>query len=75
MSFTDEIQAMMPDLINGKTHQQLEEELVALDKKMGCHFVDGVKLPFEVVPSNLEALQTFEVRDDDVFVLTYPRSG
>ena len=75
MSFTEQIRAMMPDLINGKTHQQLEDELVVRHKMMGCHVVDGMKLPFEVVPSNLEALQTFEVRDDDVFVLTYPRSG
>ncbi|XP_022098282.1 uncharacterized protein LOC110983374 [Acanthaster planci] len=75
MSFGEQIQAMMPDLINGKTHQQLEEELVAREKMMGNHVVDGVKLPFQAVKSNLEALQTFEVRDDDVFVVTYPRSG
>ncbi|XP_022098306.1 sulfotransferase family cytosolic 1B member 1-like [Acanthaster planci] len=75
MDVTEQIQAMMPDLINGKTHRQLEEELVTYDRSIGCHVVDGVKFPFYVPRSNLEALKTFEVRDNDVFVITYPKSG
>ncbi|XP_022098338.1 sulfotransferase 1C2A-like [Acanthaster planci] len=75
MSLTEQIQAMMPDLIGGKTHQQVEKEWAAHEKLMGCHVVDGVKFPFYVPQSNLEALKTFEVRDDDVFVITCPRSG
>lgn len=26
-------------------------------------------------PENLEALQTFEVKDDDIFCVTYPKAG
>ncbi|XP_038071143.1 sulfotransferase family cytosolic 1B member 1-like [Patiria miniata] len=75
MSITEQIQALMPDLVNGKTLQQLEEELAATDKQMGCHVVNGRKFPGFIPQSNLEALRTFEVRDDDVYVFTYPRSG
>ncbi|XP_038070691.1 sulfotransferase 1C2-like [Patiria miniata] len=75
MSFAEQIQAMMPDLVNGKTHQPVEEKLAALDRKLGSHVVNGIKFPASVQPSNLEALKTFEVRDDDVYVFTYPRSG
>ncbi|XP_038070698.1 sulfotransferase family cytosolic 1B member 1-like [Patiria miniata] len=75
MSVAEQIQALMPDLINGKTHQQLEEELAERDKQTGCHVVNGIKFPFFASRSNLEALKTFEVRDDDVYVFTYPRSG
>ncbi|XP_038071227.1 uncharacterized protein LOC119740097 [Patiria miniata] len=75
MSVAERIQALMPDLINGKTHQQLEEELAVSDKQTGCHVVNGTKFPWTISRSNLEALRTFEVRNDDVYVFTYPRSG
>ncbi|XP_038071326.1 sulfotransferase 1C2-like [Patiria miniata] len=75
MSVAEQIQALMPDLINGKRHQQLEEELAESDQRTGRHVVNGIKFPFHVTRSNLEAMKTFEVRDDDVFVFSYPRSG
>ena len=75
MAHRDQIRALMPDLINGKTHQQLREEMVARDEGLGVHYVDGVKLPWVVPKSNLDVLKSFEVRDNDVFVVSFPRSG
>ena len=71
----DQIKAMLPSLINGKTHEQLEQEEERAVVNGLFHFVNGIKLPWIVQRSNLEALKTFEVRDDDVYVVTFPRSG
>ena len=75
MANDDQMKALLPELINGKTHEQLMDEIAAADKKIGSHFIDGIKFPWIVPKSNLDALKTFEVRDDDVFVISYPRSG
>ena len=75
MARYDQIKALLPTLINGKTHDQLLKKLAASDEKVGSHNYDGIKFPWLVPRSNLEALKTFEVRDDDIFVVTFPRSG
>ncbi|XP_077998866.1 sulfotransferase 6B1-like [Glandiceps talaboti] len=43
---------------------------------MECFRYDGVPIPAKVTnASNIDALKTFEVRDDDVWVVSYPRTG
>ena len=36
---------------------------------------EGVWLPKDVLRSTMEELKTFHIRDDDVFVVTLPKSG
>ena len=72
---TEQVDAIFPPLINGKTRQELAESIAASDKANFMHFVDGVKFPPQVRPSTLQALKTFQVREDDVYLFTFPRSG
>ena len=37
--------------------------------------IDGIHVSWTTPPSTLEAMKTFEVRDDDIFIITYPKSG
>ncbi|XP_071949953.1 sulfotransferase 1E1-like [Antedon mediterranea] len=41
----------------------------------GLHVYDGVPYPWFVHASTLEAMKTFEVRNDDVYVISFPKSG
>ncbi|XP_071488933.1 sulfotransferase 1A1-like [Diadema antillarum] len=41
----------------------------------GQHVYDGICYANAVLDSSIEALQTFEVRPDDVWVVTYPKAG
>ena len=75
MANDDRIKALLPELISGKTHEQLMDENAAADKVNGTHVIDGVRFPWIVQPTTFEALKTFEVRDDDVLIMSYPRSG
>ncbi|XP_030853181.1 sulfotransferase family cytosolic 1B member 1-like [Strongylocentrotus purpuratus] len=40
-----------------------------------AHEYKGIMYPGEVLPSSIDAMETFEVRPDDVFVVTFPKSG
>ncbi|XP_071499182.1 sulfotransferase 1A1-like [Diadema antillarum] len=42
---------------------------------LGMHLYKGILLPNVVLDSSVEALQTFEVRPDDIWLCTYPKSG
>ena len=37
--------------------------------------IDGIHVAWVTPPSTLEAMKTFEVREDDIFIVTYPKSG
>ncbi|XP_078000252.1 sulfotransferase 1E1-like isoform X2 [Glandiceps talaboti] len=39
------------------------------------HTYDGVSFPWMVAKSSLEALKTFEVRPDDIWIVSFPKSG
>ncbi|XP_072176596.1 sulfotransferase 1A1-like [Diadema setosum] len=41
----------------------------------GVHIYKGTVLPNNVLDSSIEAMQTFEVRPDDIWLCTYPKSG
>ncbi|XP_071499180.1 sulfotransferase 1C2-like [Diadema antillarum] len=41
----------------------------------GVHMYKGIVLPNVVLDSSIEAMQTFEVRSDDIWLCTYPKSG
>ncbi|XP_071493687.1 sulfotransferase 1A1-like [Diadema antillarum] len=41
----------------------------------GVHKYDGIKYSNVVLDSSIEALRTFNVRPDDTWVVTYPKSG
>lgn len=43
--------------------------------KEGWHKYKGYSFMALQPRENLEALQTFEVRDEDVYCVTYPKSG
>ncbi|XP_022110090.1 amine sulfotransferase-like [Acanthaster planci] len=54
----------------GMTPEKMKEMMAA------THEYKGVIYPKLMVPrENLEAMETFKVRDDDIFILTYPKCG
>ncbi|XP_072050084.1 sulfotransferase 1B1-like [Amphiura filiformis] len=41
----------------------------------GLHVYDGITFPRIVKASSLDAMKTWQVREDDIFIVTYPKSG
>ncbi|XP_041475933.1 sulfotransferase family cytosolic 1B member 1-like [Lytechinus variegatus] len=41
----------------------------------GSFYYDGIKFNALVIPSSIEAMKTFDVRDDDIWINTYAKSG
>ncbi|KAJ8031414.1 hypothetical protein HOLleu_24598 [Holothuria leucospilota] len=57
-------------------HPDVEsKEDIELWHQEGWHKYKGYTFMALQLRENLEALQTFEVRDDDVYRVTYPKSG
>ncbi|XP_781492.3 sulfotransferase 1A1 [Strongylocentrotus purpuratus] len=53
----------------------MESNIDELPLIMGNHVHKGIRYPNSVLPSTIDAMETFEVRPDDIFVNTYPKSG
>ena len=50
--------------------------LLAMRGDLGPEVVhDGVIFPWVVSPRAVQAAKDYDVRDDDVFITTYPKSG
>ncbi|CAH1242269.1 SULT1C4 [Branchiostoma lanceolatum] len=45
------------------------------DDRVQYYRYKGIPLPSHLVPEDMDAIQDFAVRDDDVFIVTYPKSG
>ena len=41
----------------------------------GQHVYEGITFPALVPASNLDTMKTWQVRPDDIFCVTYPKSG
>ena len=68
--------AMLPDVINGMTQEELLKELNAHVKKLKALEYKGMHFNYLTPRSAFEALEnTFEVREDDVYAVAYPKSG
>lgn len=39
------------------------------------HVVDGLLVPMFITQQRVDELKSFKLRPDDVFVVTYPKSG
>ncbi|XP_026548838.1 amine sulfotransferase-like, partial [Notechis scutatus] len=48
----------------------MEPEDESLYKYKGFYFITGISSP-----EHLDSLDSFEIRDDDTFIITYPKSG
>uniref|UniRef100_A0A8C5WUS2 Sulfotransferase n=1 Tax=Laticauda laticaudata TaxID=8630 RepID=A0A8C5WUS2_LATLA len=48
----------------------MEPENESLYKYKGLYFITDL-----ISPENLDSLDSFEIRDDDTFIITYPKSG
>lgn len=52
------------------TAEEMEPGDESLYKYKGLYFITDLSSP-----ENLDSLDSFEIRDDDIFVITYPKSG
>lgn len=52
------------------TGEEMEPQDESLYKYKGVYFITDLSSP-----ENLDSLDSFEIRDDDIFVITYPKSG
>ena len=41
----------------------------------GQHVYDGIMLPPFISKKTMETLKTWQARDDDIFTVSYPKSG
>ncbi|KAG8123917.1 hypothetical protein E2320_020048, partial [Naja naja] len=51
------------------TVEEMEPEDESLYKYKGIYFITGF-----CSPETLDSLDSFEIRDDDTFIITYPKS-
>ncbi|XP_022111228.1 sulfotransferase family cytosolic 1B member 1-like [Acanthaster planci] len=66
--------SFFPAIINGKTHSELLQEIREFNTNYG-HELEGNNYSWLMPKENFDALKNFQVRDDDIFVITFPKSG
>ena len=42
---------------------------------MSMKIIGGKPFPWRMLESNLQGVRNFHVRDDDIFIICYPKSG
>ncbi|XP_038047818.1 sulfotransferase family cytosolic 1B member 1-like [Patiria miniata] len=67
--------SLLPATINGKTHTELLQEIQEFNALRGVHELDGNHYAWLMPRDNFDALKTFQVRDDDIYMVTFPKSG
>ncbi|XP_071792398.1 sulfotransferase 1B1-like [Asterias amurensis] len=72
---TNPLLAMFPPIINGKTHEELLLEIEEYHKSSGVHKLNGNNYSWVMPRANFDAIKTFEVREEDIFNITFPKSG
>ncbi|XP_035689370.1 sulfotransferase 6B1-like [Branchiostoma floridae] len=52
-----------------------EADTSFLDDDDFTHVINGIRYPRFVTEANLEAMATFDIRDDDIAIVTFPKTG
>jgi len=56
-------------------YQMAEADTSFLDDDDFTHVINGIRYPRFVTEANLEAMATFDIRDDDIAIVTFPKTG